>query len=118
MPESPQTTSGAAQQFAEFIRTPEASAILRQAMHEALSDVMLEQTRSHSEEAAELLRILATRSGDNREDVLLKAVRLYQLALDAVEKGNSLAIITPEDEIVREITGFEPVGATRPQVGR
>jgi hypothetical protein len=62
----------------------------------------------YSEEIAGLVHLLAAKSGDAKEDVLRKALTLYGLALDAVEKGNRLAILNPQDEIVQEITGFEP----------
>ena len=41
-------------------------------------------------------------------DVLLKALGLFKLALEARAKGNRLAILDGNDEIVQEIVGFEP----------
>ena len=61
----------------------------------------------YSQEIAGLVQLLASRSGDAKESALKKALTLYGLALDSIEKGDRLAILNPEDEIVREITGFE-----------
>ena len=99
------------QKIADLVRIPEVSKLLEQAVFDAIAE-NADQIRAsigQSDEAAGLIRLLAARSGDNREDVLLKALTLYGLAIDAIEKGNHLAILTPEDEILREITGFEPV---------
>ena len=60
-----------------------------------------------TEEVAGLVRLLAARSGDPKENVLLKALTLYGLALDAREKGNRLAILNAEDEIIHDVIGFE-----------
>jgi len=61
----------------------------------------------YSGEVAALTRMLASKSGDTLEGTLLKALTLYGLALDAVQGGDRLAILNPDDEIVRNIVGFE-----------
>jgi hypothetical protein len=66
------------------------------------------KNRGFTEEVAGLVHMLAARSNDAKEGVLEKALTLYGLALDAREKGNRLAIISPEDFIVHEVVGFEP----------
>lgn len=69
----------------------------------------------HTEEVAGLLQLLAAKSGDSREGVLRKALNLYGIALDVLERGDRLAILNPEDEIVQEITGFRAtVGDPQP----
>jgi hypothetical protein len=65
----------------------------------------------YTEEVAGLVQLLSARSNDSKEDVLKKALMLYGLALDAREKNNKIAILTPDDVVVRDIIGFEPVGA-------
>jgi hypothetical protein len=50
---------------------------------------------------------LAKHTGDTKEDVLLKALGLYEAAVDANDKGERLAILGPKYEFVREITGFD-----------
>ena len=70
-----------------------------------------------SEEAAGMTRLLAARTGDSREDTLLKALTLYGIAIDAIEKGNRLSILNSDDELIREIEGFEAAEATSRSVG-
>lgn len=67
------------------------------------------QKLGYTEEVAGLVQLLAARSGDSRESVLRKALTLYGLALDANEKGNKLAVLSPDDEIVQDITGIDDV---------
>ena len=62
----------------------------------------------YTEEIAGLVHLLAARSNDAKEEVLRKALTLYSLALDARERGNRLSILSPDDVIVHEVTGFEP----------
>jgi hypothetical protein len=60
-----------------------------------------------SSEVVALLHLLAGRSNESYEDALKKALTLYSYALDARERGNRLAILNPDDEIVHEIIGFD-----------
>ena len=64
--------------------------------------------RGDDEEVAGMVRLLAAKSTDAKDEVLRKALTLYGVALDAREKGNKLAIITPDDLIVHDVIGFEP----------
>jgi hypothetical protein len=59
----------------------------------------------YTEEIAGLLHMLAARSNDDKESTLMKALTLYGLALDALEKGNRMAILSPDDEIVHDVIG-------------
>jgi hypothetical protein len=83
---------------------------VRSAINESLPWAIDEALRNHgySEEIAGLLHLLAARSNDPKEDVLKKALTLYGLALDAIEKGNKLAILTPDDAIVHDVIGIGP----------
>lgn len=66
-----------------------------------------------------LTRLLAARSNESYENTLMKALTLYGAALDATEKGNRLAVLSPDDDIVHEIIGFDPVGLSpEPIAGR
>lgn len=60
----------------------------------------------YTDEVSGLVRLLASRSGDTKEQVIRKALTLYGLALDYVEKGDRVVILDAEDTIVREIEGF------------
>jgi hypothetical protein len=80
--------------------------VLKAAMPSVLDTVF--QEIGYSGEVAGLIHLLAARSGDTDESVLRKALTLYGVALNAQEKGNRLAILSPTDEIVHEIVGFDP----------
>jgi hypothetical protein len=62
----------------------------------------------YSNEVLGLLHVLAAKSNDRYEDLLRKALTLYNVALDASDNGNRMAILNPEDVIVREIVGVDP----------
>lgn len=107
------------QKFSDAIRTLASSESFKESFVSELekSGIVEEIARrvtersGQSEEIAGLVRLLASRSGDSREDVVVKALTLYGLALDAIEKGYVLAILNDRDEVVREISGFEGVEA-------
>ncbi len=60
-----------------------------------------------SAEAVGLIRLLAAKSNQSKDQIIEKALTLYGLALDATEKGNKMAIITPDDLILRDINGID-----------
>jgi hypothetical protein len=60
----------------------------------------------YSRDVAGLVQLLAAKSNDNKQDVLRKALTLYGLALDAQEKGNRMAVLRPDDVIVRDVIGI------------
>jgi len=55
---------------------------------------------------------LAAKSNDSRSEVPRKALTLYGLALDALEKGNRLAIINSNDFIIHDVIGFDSAEST------
>ena len=61
------------------------------------------------EEMARALRV-------SRDEVHRRAITLFKAAFDAGHEGNRLAILTPDDDIVRDIVGFraaEPASPAR-----
>ena len=88
--------------------------LVEQAVDKALPPALdrVLQKMGYSSEVAGLLHLLAAKSDDSREDLLRKALTLYNVALDARDNGNRLAILNPEDVIVREIVGFEQADHT------
>ena len=116
MPTAPTMMPASQQQIMEWFRsiasTDEFQSVLTEALarNDSFRDAVDRSDSGptlESEEAAGMTRLLAVRAGESREETLLKALTLYGIALDAIEKGNHLAILNPEDEILREITGFE-----------
>ena len=49
---------------------------------------------------------LTNKTGDTREDVLLKALILYEAAVDATQKGQRLVLVEPDYRFIREIVGI------------
>ena len=91
-----------------------------EAVREALPNGGLRPMRSKgfTAEAAALTRLLAAKSGDTLEGALLKALTFYGIALDAVHAGDRVAILNPDDEIVRNIVGFETPDLAREALAR
>lgn len=87
-----------------------ASRAAREAVEETLPaalDHYREEKLGYTDEVAGLVRLLAGKTNDSKENVLAKALTLYGLAFDAHENGNRLSILNPEDEIVQDIVGFD-----------
>jgi hypothetical protein len=82
--------------------------LVEQAVDKALPPALdrVLQKIGYSSEVVGILHLLAAKSNDAYEDVLRKALTLYSFGLDATEKGNRLAVLNPEDEIVHEIIGL------------
>ena len=80
-----------------------------QRIESAVTDQVVEKI-GFTAEALGLIKLLAVKSNQSRDEVIDQALTLYGLVLDAVEQGNKLAILSPEDEIVRDING---IGAPR-----
>jgi hypothetical protein len=85
-------------------------------VHDLMPTIVEEVTKviGYTGEVSGLVQLLAAKSNDPKEEVLRKALTLYGLAIDAREKGNRMAILTPDDVIVREIEGFGPVERASP----
>jgi hypothetical protein len=49
---------------------------------------------------------LALKTGDSSEDVLLKALALYEAAIEARKKGQRLVLVGRDYQFIREIVGF------------
>ena len=65
-------------------------------------------TRGLTDDVNDLSSRIAREYQMSPSEVLLKALGLFKLALDANFKGNRIAILDQQDEIVQEIVGLEP----------
>ncbi len=85
--------------------------MVKSAVRKALPAAIKSATErlGHDAEVAGLVRLLASRSNDAREEVIRKALTFYGLALDAREKGNKVVIVGPDDEIIHDVVGFEAI---------
>lgn len=63
--------------------------------------------RGFTEAVTQTLDQLVYRTGDSKEDILLKALSLYEEALRAFEQGERLAVLGKDYRFIREIVGFE-----------
>lgn len=68
----------------------------------------------YTDEITRFVRTLAERSHNSKEAVLRKALNLFKFALDTRDEGNRLSVLSPDDEIVHEIVGFEPAAEPTP----
>jgi UDP-N-acetyl-D-mannosaminuronic acid transferase (WecB/TagA/CpsF family) len=50
---------------------------------------------------------LAKKTGDTKEDILFKALALYEAAIDAKQKGQRLVLLGSDYRFIKEIIGFE-----------
>ncbi len=59
-----------------------------------------------SPEVAAFSESLSGEIGIPRSDVLLKALALYKLAAEAEARGDRIAVLSPDDDIVTEVNGI------------
>jgi hypothetical protein len=69
----------------------------------------LQEMLGHSDAVRAKVEEIADESGDTQEDVLLKALRLYEVALEANRKGQRLVLVGPDYRFIREIVGLDRV---------
>lgn len=50
---------------------------------------------------------IVDKTGDTKEGVLLKALSLYEAAVDANRKHQRLVVVGPEYQFIKEIVGFD-----------
>ncbi|MFI5456099.1 MAG: hypothetical protein ACHRXM_11680 [Isosphaerales bacterium] len=61
----------------------------------------------HSDAVLNAVDEIANKTSDTKEDVLLKALSLYEAAIDAKRKNQRLVLVGPEYQFIREIVGFD-----------
>jgi hypothetical protein len=60
---------------------------------------------------------LRGRTGDTKEDLLLKALALFEAALEATQKGQRLVVVSPDYRFIKEIIGIDRVARAFAQSG-
>lgn len=63
-------------------------------------------TLTFSDECQELSKNLSKRSNNSEIDVFNKALALFEVAIEAIEQGQKLAILNQKDEVISVITGI------------
>jgi hypothetical protein len=71
---------------------------------------LIQGMMGHSDAVIAEVADLENKTGDTREDVLLKALSLYEAALEAKQKGQRLVVVGPDYRFIREIVGFDRAG--------
>ena len=61
----------------------------------------------HSDNMIVAVDELAKKTGDTKEDILFKALTLYEAAIEARQKGQRLVLVGSDYKFIKEIIGFE-----------
>jgi hypothetical protein len=67
----------------------------------------MRQSLGHTDAVLGAVEDLVQKTGDTNEDVLLKALALYDAAIKARQKGQRLVLVGRDYQFVREIVGFD-----------
>lgn len=67
----------------------------------------IRETLGQSDAVMAMVEDLTSETGDTREDLLLKALILYDAALKAKRKGQRLVLVEPDYRFIREIVGID-----------
>src|ERR1700733_14468142 len=66
-----------------------------------------QQMLDHSDNMIVAVDDLAKKTGDTKEDILFKALVLYEAAIEAKQKGQRLVLVGSDYKFIKEIIGFE-----------
>ncbi len=69
----------------------------------------IRETLGHSDAVMAEVDDLTSKTGDTKEDLLLKALTLYEAALEATQKGQRLVLLGPDYQFIQEIVGIDRV---------
>ncbi len=96
---------------------PEKSAI-RTAIDQMRKMVDLMNEIGLTAETVQLVRLISKEFDLPSSDVVSKSLSLFKMAAEQEAKGNRLAFLAPDDEIVTEVPGIrEPFGAAEKTSG-
>jgi hypothetical protein len=70
---------------------------------------MIRQQLGYTDAVANAVNEITHRTSDSREELLLKALSLYETAIEAIQKDQRLVLVGPEYRFVREIIGFDQI---------
>jgi hypothetical protein len=76
-----------------------------------LPDILrfVRETLGYTDSVLAEVEDLTNKTGDTREDLLLKALTLYEAALEATQKGQRLVLVGPDYRFIQEIVGIDRV---------
>jgi hypothetical protein len=81
----------------------------------------IRESLGHSDAVMTMVDDLTSETGDTREDVLLKALILFEAALKATQKGQRLVLVESDYRFIREIVGIDrlkPEAATSENIAK
>jgi hypothetical protein len=67
----------------------------------------IRETLGHSDAVMTMVDDLTSETGDTREDLLLKAMILFETALKATRKGQRLVLVESDYRFIQEIVGID-----------
>jgi hypothetical protein len=70
---------------------------------------MTRQQLGYTDAVANAVNEITHRTSDSREELLLKALSLYETAIEAKQKDQRLVLVGPEYRFIREIIGFDQI---------
>lgn len=82
---------------------------------QTIMDLMIEV--GFNRETIQLVRLISKEFGLPSPDVMSKSLSLFKLAAEQEAKGNRLAFLTPDDEIVTEVPGIREPFDTAEKTG-
>lgn len=66
----------------------------------------IQEMTGYSDAVASEVEAITSETGDSKEDVLLKALLLYEEALEASQNGQRLVVVGPDYRYIKEIVGL------------
>jgi hypothetical protein len=70
---------------------------------------MFRQQLGYTDAVANAVNEITHRTSDSREELLLKALSLYETAIEAKQNDQRLVLVGPEYRFIREIIGFDQI---------
>jgi hypothetical protein len=85
---------------------PSKNNVIREALDVLRTTVDLMNEVGLTGETVQLVRFISKEFGLPSPDVISKSLSLFKMAAEQEAKGNRLAFLTPDDEIVTEVPGI------------
>jgi hypothetical protein len=101
----PDEAAGIVKNIAEMVMRQLTDGVIQRIVNESLDD--MQQSLGHTDAVLGAVEDLVQKTGDTNEDVLLKALALYDAAIKARQKGQRLVLVGGDYQFVREIVGFD-----------
>ena len=101
----PDEAVGIVKSITEMVIRQLKDGVVHRIVNESLDE--MRQSLGHTDAVLGTVEDLVQKTGDTNEDVLLKALALYDAAIKARRKGQRLVLVGGDYHFVREIVGFD-----------